>query len=144
MLSADQILCNGELWDAVRAAVQANVSLYAIDPRGLLNRGWISPTVDGRGGPDAARSRMAATELGRPSVLDGFYVLSDHTGGFPVTDTNNYRDPFDRIVRESGTYYLLSYVSTNDKADGKYRRTQITVKQSGVQAFYRAGYLARR
>ena len=140
----EQILCNNELWDGVRAAVQANVSLYAIDPRGLLNRGWISPTVDGRGGPDAARRRMEVSAPGRPSVLDGFSVLSDHTGGFRVTDTNNYRDPFDRIVRESGTYYLLSYVSTNDKADGKYRRTQITVKQAGVQTFYRAGYLGRR
>ena len=144
VLSGDQILCNGELWDAVRAAVQANVSMYAIDPRGMLNRGWVGPSVDGRGGPDAARSRMAAIEESRPSVLDGFYVLSDSTGGFAVTDTGNYRDSLDRIVRESGTYYLLSYVSTNDSADGKYRRTQIMVKRPGVQTFYRAGYLARR
>ena len=79
-------------------AVQANVSLYAIDPRGMLNRGWISPSVDGRGGPDAARRRMLMVEAAKPNVLDGFYVLSDHTGGFAVTDTNNYRDPFDRIV----------------------------------------------
>jgi len=142
--AGDQNLCYGELWDGVRAAVQANVSIYSIDPRGMQSRGWVSPAIDGRGGPDDARSRMAATEPLRPSVLDGFYVLSDHTGGFAVTGTNNYRDPFDRIVRESGTYYLLSYVSTNDKADGKYRRTQITVKQAGVQTFYRAGYLGRR
>jgi VWFA-related protein len=140
----DQILCNEELWDGVRAAVQANMSLYAIDPRGMTNRGWISPAVDGRGGPDAARRRMAVTEPGRTSILDGFYVLSDHTGGFAVTGTNNYRDPFERIARESGTYYLLTYVSTNNRSDGKYRRTQIKVRQAGVQAFYRAGYLARR
>ena len=68
----------------------------------------------------------------------------DHTGGFAVTGTNNYRDPFDRIVRESSTYYLLAYTSTNDKSDGKYRRTDIKVKRAGVQVFYRAGYLARR
>jgi VWFA-related protein len=140
----EQILCNEPIWDAVRAAVQANVTLYAIDPRGMLNRGFISPSIDGRGGPDVARRKMAQTELGKPSVLDGFYVLSDHTGGFAVTDTNNYRDPFDRIVRESSTYYLLAYTSSNSKIDGKYRRTQINVKRSGVQAFYRAGYMARR
>jgi VWFA-related protein len=139
-----QILCNEELWDSVRAAVHANVTLYSIDPRGMLNRGWVSPAVDGRGGPDEARSRMAAIEPGRPSVLDGFYVLSDSTGGFPVTGTNNFRDPFDRIARESGTYYLLSYLSTNNHLDGKYRRTEIKVNQTGLQVFYRAGYLARR
>jgi VWFA-related protein len=140
----EQLLCNERLWDAVRAAVQANVSLYAIDPRGMLNRGWVSPSVDGRGGPDVARRRSALVEPGRPSVLDGFHVLSDSTGGFGVTDTNNYHDPFDRIVRESSTYYLLAYTSTNNKLDGKYRRTQVKVKRAGVQAFYRAGYVARR
>jgi VWFA-related protein len=140
----EQVLCNEPLWDAVRAAVQANVSLYAIDPRGMLNRGWISPSVDGRGGPDAARRRALLAESGKPSVLDGFHVLSDQTGGFAVTDTNNYRAPFDRIVRESSTYYLLAYTSSNDKVDGKYRRTQINVKRPGMQVFYRSGYMARR
>jgi VWFA-related protein len=142
--AGDQVLCNEQLLDAVRAAVHANVSLYSIDPRGMLNRGWVSPSVDGRGGPDMARRRMAVTEPGRPSVLDGFYVLSDQTGGFAVTDTNNFRDPFARIVRETGTYYMLSYASTNSSQDGKYRRTEIKVNQTGVQVFYRAGYLARR
>jgi VWFA-related protein len=140
----EQILCNEQIWDAVRAAVHANVSMYAIDPRGVLNRGFISPSIDGRGGPDMARRRMALSEAGKPSVLDGFYVLSEQTGGFAVTDTNNYRDPFDRIVRESSTYYLLAYTSSNSKIDGKYRRTQITVKRPDVQLFYRAGYVARR
>ena len=50
----------------------------------------------------------------------------------------------DRIVRESSTYYLLAYTSTNNKLDGKYRRTQVSVKRPGVQVFYRAGYVARR
>jgi VWFA-related protein len=142
--SHEQILCEEELRDTVRAAVQANITLYSIDPRGMLNRGWISPAVDGRGGPGPARGRMLAVEPGRPSVLDGFHVLADYTGGFAVTDTNNYRDAFDRIVRESSTYYLLAYTSSNNTNDGKYRRTQINVKRPGVQAFYRAGYIARR
>ncbi len=142
--AGDQPRCNEELWDGVRAAVQANVTLYAIDPRGLQNRGWVSPAIDGTGGPDVARRRMAVTEPGRISILDGFHVLSDHSGGFAVTGTNNFRDPFDRIVRESSTYYLLSYTSTNTQANGRYRRTVIKVKRPGVQTFHRAGYLARR
>lgn len=140
----EQILCNDQLLDGVRAAVQGNVSIYSIDPRGNYNPAWVSPSVDGRGGPDPARQRMASSELGRPSIFDGFYVLSDYTGGFAVTGTANYRDPFDRIVRESSTYYLLAYTSTNNKIDGKYRRTQVNVKRPGVQAFYRSGYMARR
>jgi hypothetical protein len=75
----------------------------------MQSRGCVSPAIDGRGGPDLARSRMAASEPLRPSVLDGFYVLSDHTGGFPVTGTNSYRDPFDRIVRE--IFYRTGYLA---------------------------------
>jgi hypothetical protein len=39
----EQLLCNEQLWDAVRAAVQSNVGLYSIDPRGMLNRGVGTP-----------------------------------------------------------------------------------------------------
>jgi hypothetical protein len=79
-----------------------------------------------------------------PTHLAVARVLSGNTGGFAVTDTNNYRDPFDRLVRESSTYYVLADTSTNDKIDGKYRRTQINVKRPGVQAFSRSGYMAPR
>jgi VWFA-related protein len=143
-IAQDQVLCSDQIWDTVRAAVQANVSMYSIDPRGQYNPAWIGADVEGRGGPDPARQRSRASEPGRPRMLDGFYVLSDHTGGFAVTGTANYRDPFDRIVRESSTYYLLAYTPTNNKVDAKYRRTQINVKRPGVEVFYRAGYMSRR
>ena len=138
------ILCSEQTWDAARAAIQGDVSIYSIDPRGGQVPGWISPTVDGRGGPDRARERMALVEPGRPSVFDGFYVLPDATGGFAVTGTNAFNQALDRIVRESSSYYLLGYSSTNDKGDGKFRKTAIKVARSDLQVFYRSGYLARR
>lgn len=142
--AGEQILCSEQIWDTVRAAVQGNVSVYSIDPRGQYNPSFVGANIDGRGGPDPARERARASEPGRPSVLDGFHVLADHTGGFAVTGTGNYREPFDRIVRESSTYYLLAYSPTKPALDGKYRRLQVNVKREGVQVFYRAGYLARR
>jgi VWFA-related protein len=138
------ILCSDQTWDAARAAIQGDVSIYSIDPRGGQVPGWISPTIDGRGGPARARERMALAEPGRPSVFDGFYVLPDATGGFAVTGTNAFNQALDRIVRESSSYYLLGYSSTNDKADGKFRKTAIKVARSDLQVFYRSGYLARR
>jgi VWFA-related protein len=138
------ILCSEQTWDTARAAVQGDASIYSIDPRGGQVPGWISPTVDGRGGPARARERMAMAEPGRPSVFDGFYVLPDATGGFAVTGTNAFNQALDRIVRESSSYYLLGYSSTNDKADGKFRKTAIKVARPDVQVFYRPGYLGRR
>ena len=87
---------------------------------------------------------MLLVEAGKPSVLDGFYILSEHTGGFAVTDTNNYRDPFDRVVRESSTYYLLAYTSTNNKIDGKYQTNPDQREAPRGSAFYRSGYMAQR
>jgi VWFA-related protein len=140
-----QILCTNETWDAVRALVQASSTVYAIDPRGTMNPTWVSPSVDGRGGPGPAMRRMGiADPAARPALSDGFHVISGQTGGFAVMDTNNFNQALGRIVTENSAYYLIGYASTNDKPDGKYRRTKITVGRPGVELFYRTGYMARR
>jgi CheY-like chemotaxis protein len=79
-------------------------------------------------------------EPGVRSALSG--VLRDE--GYRVDAVESGEQCLDRIVRESSTYYLLAYTSSNNKIDGKYRRTQINVKRTGVEAFYRPGYIARR
>ena len=89
------------------------------------------------------REDVKAVQYTRAAWFGGGHSLPRRIG-FAVTGTGNYRDPFDRIVRESSTYYLLAYTSTNNKIDGKYRRTQINVKRPGVETFYRPGYMARR
>ena len=77
-------------------------------------------------------------------MYDALRVVADSTGGFVVTGTNAFNQALDRSVRESSSYYLLGYSSTNDKADGKLRKTAIKVARSDLQVFYRSGYLARR
>jgi VWFA-related protein len=138
------ILCSEATWDAVRAAVRGDVTIYSIDPRGNFVPGFVSPAIDGRGGPGPARERMRTLEPGVPSMFDALRVVADSTGGFVVTGTNAFNQALDRIVRESSSYYLLGYSATNDKVDGKFRKTAIKVARSDVQVFYRPGYLARR
>jgi VWFA-related protein len=138
------ILCSEPTWDAVRAAVQGDVTIYSIDPRGNFVSGFVSPAIDGRGGPGPARERMRVNEPGVPSVFDAFRIVADSTGGFVVTGTNAFNQALDRIFRESSSYYLLGYSSTNEKPDGKFRKTEIRLTRQGLQVFYRPGYLARR
>ena len=118
--------------------------MYSIDPRGNLNPGFVSPAIDGRGGPDPARERMRASEPGVPSIFDAMRIVADSTGGFVVTGTSAFNQALDRIVRESSSYYLVGYSSTNDRPDGRYRKTEIKVARQGLQVFYRPGYLARK
>ena len=47
-----------------------------------------------------------------------------------------------KIFRDVGSYYLLSYYSTNQKLDGRFRRIRVEVKRPDVDVRARPGYLA--
>ena len=136
--------CYGNLWDSVRTATQANVSIYSFDPTNIGNPGWVSPSIDGRGGPGAAMQRARAADGNPVSVFDGMRTLAEETGGFTVTNVNNFDKALDRIVREHSSYYLIGYYSSNDKADGKTRRNAITLNRQDAQVVYRPSYTAPR
>jgi VWFA-related protein len=134
--------CYTTLWDSVRKATQANVSIYSFDPTNIGNPGWVSPSIDGRGGPNAAMQRARAANGNPVSVFDGMRVLAEETGGFTVTNVNNFDKALDRIVREHSSYYVIGYYSTNEKADGKLRKNAIALSRTDVQAVYRPTYTA--
>ncbi len=142
--SLTTILCSTEIRNGVQAAAHGDVSVYSLDPRGAQNPGFVSPAIDGRGGPGAAMEKMQAAEGFGLNIFDGMHVLADDTGGFAVTGTNTFTKAFDRIVAENSSYYLIGYYSGNDKADGTLRKNVITVSSPNVQVLYRAAYAAPR
>jgi VWFA-related protein len=109
------------LRDAIRAAQRSNVAIYGLDPGGL--RG-LTPT-DPSGG-----------KLNR-DFLEG---LSNSTGGFAVTSTNDPDPGLTQIVRENSSYYLLGYQPANAGATGKYRKVEVKVNRPGVTVRARSGY----
>ena len=140
-----RIFCKDEISDTVRQLTRAGTVVYSLDPRGgSHNPAWVSPTIDGRGGPGPAQSRAALVEPGRPSIFDGFHVIADQTGGFAVTGTSKFEPVLDRIVRESSSYYMIGYYSTNETANGEFRNNEIKLSQERLKAFYRPGYFAPR
>jgi VWFA-related protein len=137
-------LCGETIWTTVRAATQSDVSVYAIDPRGLQSPTWVSPKIDGRGGPDRARDKMEMVNGGSLSTFDGMRVLADSTGGFVVTGTNAFDKALARIVSENSAYYVIGYYSTNSKTDGSVRKNEVRLARKGLKALYRASYMAPR
>jgi VWFA-related protein len=120
--------------EAMRAALRGNVAIYPIDPKGLV--------VDGVDGATDTAPEFATIREGATSARDSLRAIADVTGGFAVTNSNNFAPAFERIVRENSAYYILGYYSTNENRDGKYRRLSIRVKRPGLQVRARDGYLA--
>ena len=106
------------------AANRVNVSIYPVDPRGLV--------------ATATVAKQDALERRREMLYD----LASATDGLAVIDTNDYERGMKRIVDDMSSYYLLGYYSTNTKLDGRFRRITVRVKRPGAAVRARNGYLA--
>src|SRR5687767_7998603 len=116
----------------LQRANRANVSFYPIDARGLIvfdtPIDWgVPPSVD------AAWLRKRHDDL---------RMMADQTDGDAVLDTGNVSGAMQKIFADAGSYYLLSYYSTNQKLDGRFRRIRVEVKRDDLEVRARPGYLA--
>lgn len=116
----------------LQRANRANVSFYPIDARGLI----VFDTPIQWGVPphvDAAWLRKRHNDL---------RMMAEQTDGDAVLDTGNLSQAMQKIFADVGSYYLLSYYSTNQRLDGRFRRIRVEVKREGVEVRARPGYLA--
>jgi VWFA-related protein len=131
--------------NAVAAATRGNVSIYAIDPRGLTTPGddLIETSGVPIGEPGLGLGITSSLDEVRLSQ-DSLRTLADETGGFAVVNQNDFNDAFDRIVRDSSAYYVLGYITSNDRRDGKFRKIEVRVTRPGLTVRARRGYVAPR
>lgn len=124
VLGASSVLL--QMHDTAGVISRADLSIYAIDTAGLT----VESTVK---------------DLGRWLSQTNLQAMAESTGGFALTNSNNYAAAFDRIARESSAYYVLTYSpAESSQRDGKYHRIRVRVKRPGVTARTREGYLAPR
>lgn len=142
--------------DVIRSATRSNVSIYAIDPRGLTDMGDIGIELEsappGGGVDDSGNVTPGLTEQQVQSLgLRGLQnelrlqhnslrTLAEDTGGFAVINTNSFDNTFNRIVEENSSYYVLAYYPPNPKRDGKFHNIQVRVNRPGLTVRARRGY----
>lgn len=123
-----------EVRELAHRANRANVTFYVVDPRGLAafddSIGPMRPAT-----PVEDVRRMAARH-------GGLRELAGNTDGAVVLNTSDVKGGVARMMADLGSYYLMSYYSTNTKLDGRFRRITVRVKRPGVQVRARSGYLA--
>jgi VWFA-related protein len=142
--------------DLIRSATKSNVSIYAIDPRGLTDMGDIgielnSVPAGGTVGDDGAvtggLSEQQIASLGLRGLQNelrlqhnSLRTLAEETGGFAVINTNSFDNTFSRIVEENSSYYVLAYYPPNPKRDGKFHNIRVRVTRPGLTVRSRRGY----
>jgi VWFA-related protein len=127
-------------------ANRANLSIYAVDARGLVapSAGGGAQKAGGRGtGLFNGRDSLAALQS-LANSQEGMTTLAEDTGGAVLLDDNDSIKIFRAAQEDSSHYYLLGYLSGNLVKDGKFRRIEVKVERPGVKVAYRRGYYADR
>ncbi|HEV2668479.1 MAG TPA: VWA domain-containing protein, partial [Blastocatellia bacterium] len=153
------------LTDAMRTTIseanRANVSIYAIDARGLTSEvegdrarrmmamaimGSREAAKDGpasiSGGADSFKSSEYAENSLRMNKQGTLAELAEGTGGFLVANTNDLRGPLKRVASELSSYYAVSYSPIARELDGKFRKITVNILRPDVKAQTRSGYFA--
>jgi len=145
---------------AISEANRANVSIYAVDARGLST---VSDSAAAR-----ATLEEAVTTSMRQQMLRGFRLvtreemliadtaesslrmdtvatlgqLAESTGGMLISRTNDVRAGITRAVGDLRGYYEIAYSPTNRTFDGKFRKIALKMVRPGVSVQTRSGYFA--
>ncbi len=119
-----------ELWDLTRTANRANVTIYTMDPRGL-----VGPLSD----LDDNVDPQQWSEFIRKSQ-DSLRVIAEETGGIAVVNQNDFGKAIRRIDAEMSDYYVLGFYSKNPDPLRKNRRLEVKVKRPGVNPIFRREY----
>ncbi len=109
-----------------------NTSIYAVDPRGLapfeydINQG-VGLQVD---------------KKHLDQSLDNLRALADNTDGRAIINRNDLARGMQQIIRDSSSYYLIGYNSSQAPTDGRFHKIDVEVTRKGVDVRARKGYWA--
>jgi VWFA-related protein len=123
-----------ELSELTREANRSNVTMYTIDPRGLV------------GGPDLDQTKLDMTDWQDHirETQSSLRVIAELTGGYAVVNQNDFDKALKRIDGETSDYYVLGYYSNNPDPLKKRRTIEVRVRKAGKYDLkYKTSYTLR-
>ncbi|MBY0505846.1 MAG: VWA domain-containing protein [Bryobacteraceae bacterium] len=134
-----------QLQATINAAIRAGVSFWPVDARGLVAQAPLGDATTGSPGGNAVYSGVLANA--NTSALqrsqDTLWTLGADTGGRALLDNNDLAMGIVAAQQATSSYYILGYYSTNEKADGKFRKVKISVESKLLATLdYRQGFYA--
>lgn len=164
IVSQEQVRPSGTEGAAVTSLLaalrQANITLYAIDPRGkvtadeMMLESWPPPDCAVCENPPALPQPAQRFESREDSQFrwnnpvrmaqDGLGFLTGAAGGFAVTDTDDLTDGVNRILQDLDQYYLLGfYPAASSGGDGKHAIEVTVPGHPEYTVRFRQGYSTR-
>jgi VWFA-related protein len=143
----------------ISTANRANVSVYALDARGVMtgrqNQG-VSDAIrdvarDTQGDLTAdeqrtTRSQIRASDRVEDAMRNNVQLplrdLSESTGGVLIADTNSFARPMQNMLDDVNTYYEIVYNPGITNYDGAFRKTDVKVSRGDTRLTSRTGYFA--
>jgi VWFA-related protein len=150
---------SSEFLSVISAANKASVTIYALDIAGLrvinpneesmLERDAVAAKRINNRNPELVSDGTSALgkmeDVARMNNVSTLDELSEQTGGYTVKNTNDLADGVKRIAEGLNSYYIMTYLPTNENYDGKFRRIQVKLENpAGLQVRARQGYFALR
>jgi VWFA-related protein len=135
-----------QLRAAVNAAVRSNVSIYAVDSRGLqaLPPGGIASSASLRGISSYSGAAVQNDLDSNFASQETLVTIANDTGGKAFMDSNDFSKAYAKVQADSETYYVLGYRSSNPNKDGRFRRIQVKLDRRDVKLEHRMGYYGPR
>jgi VWFA-related protein len=137
---------NAQIRSTVDSANKSNMTIYAVDSRGLqasppggnASQASAGSAMFGGGAMMRQQSSMSGSQ-------DTLFTLAHDTGGRAFTDSNDLTMAMKQVQVDTNVYYIIGYFSANPKEDGKYRKIRVELSQQAEQKYkieHRAGYFA--
>jgi hypothetical protein len=126
---------------AMEALSDANISVYPVDVRGLVNT---SPLTDVsrsrvRTGADLVRQMNNRSWL-QQSSIDTLNEFAEMTGGKAFYNTNDLASSFKRAADDASSYYLAGYYLNTENKNAGWRQVKVKVDKKEVEVRARKGF----
>ncbi len=127
-------------WDLLN---NANMALYPVDARGLVNTAWIPASVgfsaQNARAADSGRQYLRAQQARHLDTIATMQTFAEMTGGQAFYNTNDLSRSFRRAAEDSAAYYLLGYYLEKNSKPG-WHKLKVEVQRAGVHLRARNGF----
>jgi VWFA-related protein len=129
--------------ELMQYAIQVNVTINALDARGL----WTDPGMDasqrGESNPDTVVMKSSYASSRASAETGVMAELAAGTGGRFFENHNDLEDGFQQLAAQPEFVYVLGFVPQNLKLDGKYHPLKVKLAApKGLTVEARLGYFA--